>query len=93
MSHFKILFVILALTVLSPLAAWAGPVNINTADAATLAEELTGIGESRAQAIVAYREKNGAFTSAEGLTGVKGVTARIIELNLANILVTSKQPE
>ena len=59
MSHFKTLFVILALTLLSPLAAWAGPVNINTADAATLAQELTGIGDARAQAIVAYREKNG----------------------------------
>ena len=93
MSHFKTLFVILALTLLSPLAAWAGPVNINTADAATLAQELTGIGDARAQAIVAYREKNGAFTSAEGLSGVKGVTVRIIELNRANILVAPKQPE
>ena len=93
MSHFKTFFAILALTLLSPLAAWAGPVNINTADATTLAKELTDIGQSRAQAIVAYREENGAFSSADGLSGVKGVTLRIIELNRANILVTSKQPE
>jgi len=32
---------------------WAGPVDINTADAATLAKELNGVGPARAQAIVA----------------------------------------
>ncbi len=93
MSNYKALFLMLVLTVLAPLAAWAGPVNINTADAATLAQELKGIGESRARAIVAYREKNGAFTSADQLTGVKGITLRIIEMNRTNILVTATQPE
>lgn len=56
-------------------------VNINTADAATLARELTGIGEARAAAIVAYRNQNGPFRSIEELTLVKGIGPRVIEQN------------
>ena len=66
--------------------AWAGPVDINTADAATIAKELQGIGLSKAQAIVAYREKNGAFKSAEDLRKIKGIGARTLERNRPNIL-------
>ena len=40
--------------------ALAGPVNVNSADAETLAKELNGVGLSKAQAIVEYREKFGA---------------------------------
>lgn len=72
---------------LAPIMAWAGPVDINKADAATIAKELQGIGLSRAQAIVAYREKNGAFKSADELRKVKGIGARTLELNRANIRV------
>ena len=42
-------------------AAAAGPVNINTADAETLAAELQGIGMARALAFVAHREAVGPF--------------------------------
>lgn len=72
-------------------SAAAGPVNINTADAATLAAELTGVGPALAEAIVADRSANGNFASAEALTRVKGIGARIVELNKANILVS--EPE
>ena len=68
-----------------PIAAWAGPVNINTADAQTLAAELDGIGLSKAQAIVADRERNGQFKSAADLARVKGVGARIVAMNEGNI--------
>ncbi len=56
-----------------PVLAIAGPVNINTADAETISEELTGIGLSKAKAIVAYREENGPFKSADDLVLVKGI--------------------
>ncbi len=72
---------------LLPIAVWAGPVDINKADAATIAKELQGVGLSRAQAIVEYREKNGAFKSADELRKVKGIGAKTLELNRANIRV------
>jgi competence protein ComEA len=72
---------------LLPFAAFAGPVNINTADAKTIAKELKGIGLSRAQAIVDYREKNGPFKSADELARVKGVGIKVVEQNRANIKV------
>jgi competence protein ComEA len=68
-------------------AAAAGPVNINTADAAKLASELTGVGPALAEAIVADRQANGNFATPEALTRVKGIGARIVEINKANILV------
>jgi competence protein ComEA len=73
-------------------AAAAGPVNINTADAATLASELTGVGPALAEAIVADRKANGNFATAEALTRVKGIGERIIEMNKANILVADPAP-
>jgi len=63
----------------------AGPVNINNADAATLARELKGIGLKRAQAIVEYRAKNGPFKSADELALVKGIGRQAIERNRAEI--------
>jgi competence protein ComEA len=75
------------------LAAAAGPVNINTADAATLAAELTGVGPALAEAIVADRKANGNFASAEALTRVKGIGNRIVEANKGNILVGEPPPK
>jgi len=65
--------------------AIAGPVNVNTADAKTLARELDGIGKAKADAIVAYREKNGPFKSAEDLAKVKGLGKKLIDQNRANL--------
>jgi competence protein ComEA len=50
----------------------ATKVNINTADETALTS-VKGIGKSRAKAIIAYREKNGAFTTVDDLTKVKGI--------------------
>lgn len=50
----------------------SGPVDLNSA---TLAELMTlpGIGETRAEAILAYREKNGGFSSIEDIMQVNGI--------------------
>ncbi len=66
---------------------FAEPVNINSADAAALARELIGIGETRARAIVEYRTQNGPFRSIEELALVKGIGPRVIEQNRANLRV------
>lgn len=60
-------------------------ININTADAPALAAGLKGIGLSRAEAIVAYRQEHGAFQDAYELTAIKGVGDRIVALNEARI--------
>lgn len=65
----------------------AQPVNINTADAPTLAAALRGVGETKAEAIVAYREANGAFKNADDLANVKGIGEKTVELNREFILV------
>ena len=63
----------LLLSGLLVLTSWAGPVDLNSADAETIARELNGVGVSRAQAIVDYREQYGAFSSAEDLLNVSGI--------------------
>jgi competence protein ComEA len=70
-----------------PVAVWAGPVNINSADAKTLAKELDGIGPAKAQAIVDYRQRNGSFRTADDLLKVEGIGAKVLEQNRDNIRV------
>jgi competence protein ComEA len=69
-------------------AVWAGPVDINHADATTIAKELKGIGPARAQQIVEYREKHGAFKSADDLGKIKGIGKKAIDKNRENIRVS-----
>ena len=47
-------------------------VNINTADESQLTT-LTGIGATRAKAIIAYREENGPFAAIEDIMNVQGI--------------------
>ena len=63
----------------------AATININEASAARIAEVLDGIGEKRAQAIVDYREKHGAFESLDDLAAVKGVGEKTLEDNAGRI--------
>ncbi len=67
----------------------AAPVNINTADAATLAENISGIGPKKAQAIVTYRKTNGPFKTAQDLTNVKGIGQKTVEKNINDLRVSS----
>ena len=47
-------------------------INLNTADVSQLST-LTGVGKSKALAIIAYREENGPFTSIEDIMNVPGI--------------------
>ncbi|MGH8595707.1 MAG: ComEA family DNA-binding protein [Gammaproteobacteria bacterium] len=69
-------------------AAQAEPVvDINSADAATLADVMVGIGASKAAAIVEYRDENGPFTSVEDLALIKGIGSATIEKNRERLTV------
>lgn len=66
-------------------AATVQPVNINKADAATLAASLDGVGPSRAEEIIRYREAYGPFKSVEELLDVKGIGQSTLDQNRALI--------
>ena len=63
-------------------------VNVNTADAATIASTLTGVGVKKAEAIVAHREANGRVDAPADLTKVKGIGPSIVEKNAGKIVVS-----
>ena len=67
-------------------SSFAVMININKADAETIAENLVGI--SKAKAIVEYRQENGKFESVEELTNVKGIGEKTLDKNRADIAVS-----
>ena len=71
-------------------SVFAGPVNINTASAEELAENLSGIGIGKATAIVEYRNLHGAFGSADQLTAVKGIGKATLEKNRDQIVLSTE---
>lgn len=66
--------------------ASAGPVDINTADAATLAAAIDGVGEQKAAIIVQHRETHGPFGSVDDLARVKGIGSGTVERNRHNLM-------
>jgi competence protein ComEA len=81
---FVLLFAVCAFTV------QAAPVNINLASADEISKSLTGIGTSKAEAIVSYRQQHGAFASADDLAQVKGIGLKTIEKNRKDILLSGQ---
>ncbi|WP_245249715.1 helix-hairpin-helix domain-containing protein [Vagococcus allomyrinae] len=53
-------------------------VNLNKADSSEL-QQLNGIGEKKAAAIIAYRQENGSFNSVEELKKVSGIGDKIFD--------------
>ena len=67
-------------------AKTTGKVNINTADETQL-QTLDGIGESKAKAIIEYRNKNGNFKTTEDIKNVSGIGDSVYEKIKDNITV------
>ena len=61
-------------------------VDLNTADAAGLCT-LPGVGERRAEAILAYRAEHGPFAQVEDVMQVPGITQEIVDLWSGRALV------
>jgi competence protein ComEA len=82
---------VVGLTLALALPAFAAtPVNINTADAATIANALDGIGLNKAKAIVAFREEHGPFKNVDDLTQVKGIGPATLQRNHDAILLSGE---
>ena len=71
----------------------AEPVDLNQADAETLADNIVGVGPVLAKAIVAYRLENGPFVSTEQLLEIPGVGSKLLEKNEKSLLVDGKAYE
>lgn len=67
--------------------AFAEAVDINTANAVVISKNLKGIGLKKAKAIIAYRNKHGAFKTIESLAKVKGIGFKTVEKNRKNISI------
>lgn len=72
--------------------AVAGPVDINSADAASLAEAIDGVGERKAMAIVEHREIHGPFASVDELAAVKGIGMKTVDRNRDSLTVARPKP-
>ena len=66
-----------------------GEVDINTADKETLMT-LSGVGESFAQKIINYRERNGGFKTVQELTNIRGIGQALVDKN--NDILTAGEP-
>jgi competence protein ComEA len=82
MNMSKLRKVLLSLLLIFPLLAGAtDKLDINTADSAMLAQALQGVGEKRAELIVAWRAEHGPFKSIDDLIKVKGIGQKIVDEN------------
>lgn len=68
-----------------PAAVATARINVNTADALALTG-LKGVGEKKAQAIIAYRKSKGPFSSLEQFEAVPGIGPSIVAKNKSAIV-------
>ena len=81
--------VLLALLLATIPAAAEDTLDINTATAEEFAAAMTGVGLTKARAIVAYRDENGPFVSIEDLVKVRGIGAATLDSNRDRLSVTA----
>ena len=74
-------------------SAEAARLDINLADAESLAASLVGIGLTKAREIVRYRELHGDFVAIEELAEVKGIGLATVEKNRHLVLVVASAME
>lgn len=81
----KTFITVLAAAFFSVLAWSAQAVDVNTASAEEIAEALKGVGLSKAESIVSYRQQNGPFKHIDELVNVKGIGIHTVDANRDHI--------
>ncbi len=83
---------LIAVFLLTGWQAYAGPININTADKETLMA-VKGVGEKRAEAIIAYREKFGPFKTIDELIEIAGIGRSTLDNNRELLTVSDSDTD
>ncbi len=83
---------LLAIALNSSVLAQMGRVDINSASAEEISQALVGIGPSKAEAIVAYREEFGQFEDVDELINVRGIGLRTVDQNRDRLSLGVDQP-
>jgi len=89
MSTIRYILLFFAVMLTVPAAVLADPVDINSADVETLADNIDGVGTQKAIAIVQYREANGPFSSLDDLVNVQGIGTKTIDRNRDKLTVVA----
>lgn len=85
--------IVLAAGLLSSPFLLADMVNLNKANAAALQENLKGVGEKKAEAIVTYRKEHGDFKTLDEIKEVKGIGDGIFKKIKADLSLTEGATE
>jgi competence protein ComEA len=87
---FKLKYLLALTLLIASLASNAADVvNLNSADADTLAATMVGIGPAKAAAIVAYREQHGPFKTVDDLLLVQGIGESTLAKNRDRVTAAS----
>lgn len=89
----KHIFMAVALMFAAFTAQAADTIDINHADEQALSKQLTGIGPTKARAIVKHREEHGPFVSVDELSLVKGIGEKTVEKIRDQITVSTDEAE
>lgn len=88
MTRLYRILIVVVFCLVGPLA-WASTVNINTATATEIAQNLKGVGPAKASAIVLYRKQHGPFHTVADLAKVRGIGKATVERNRSVLTVDS----
>ena len=68
-------------------SVFAQNVNINSASVDEIAAAMTGVGQAKASAILAYRKTHGPFKTVHELVNVKGIGEKTVAKNIEKLVI------
>ncbi len=70
----------------------AETIDINSATASELATAIHGVGQKKAEAIIAYRDAHGPFATIDDLVAVSGISINLVEKNREQMVAVQPAP-